>query len=409
VFKKETKVTFDYDLFEFVYEDIVQSYNATSGIDFIVLEDNVTIQFNDNWEFTLDDIVEVTSFKSPDSAPSVLGYRIFNDMLGGTTFTRLSAKHTTYLTRPLRYTDTEIHVADETALTPPDLFRNIPGVIMVEGERIEFWHSNNNILSEIRRGTLGTGPSEYSNEGTRVLDQGTRQLISGPEVLKVQNSFAGVSTNTYVISTATIDRTYPNTSTLVQCDGIVINTASEDLPTDYTTYNNVSRLIAPIDQVDVFYGGRKLNKDGHFKHNTEVSYDSISPDSIVSNVSTENDLIGLSARVGNAYLVTATNQVWVYTGLRSDSTATRGFVYSGLDYIPADFSIELGTDQILKLNTATIELVDNRQITIVKKETTVDSVWNNISTVNSTTGLIDSDTAVVRFLKESPAELPDNY
>jgi hypothetical protein len=126
-------------------------------------------------------------------------------------------------------------------------------------------------------------------------------------------------------------------------------------------------------------------------------------------VSTENDLIGLSARVGNAYLVTATNQVWVYTGLRSDSTATRGFVYSGLDYIPADFSIELGTDQILKLNTATIELVDNRQITIVKKETTVDSVWNNISTVNSTTGLIDSDTAVVRFLKESPAELPDNY
>jgi hypothetical protein len=64
---------------------------------------------------------------------------------------------------------------------------------------------------------------------------------------------------------------------------------------------------------------------------------------------------------------------------------------------------------MLTLNTATIELVENRQITIVKKETTVDSVWNEVSAVNTTVGLIDSDTAVVRFLKESPAELPDNY
>ena len=402
VFKRETM--FNYDTYS--YEDIVQSYSAVSGIDFVVLEDNVTIQFNDNWSFTVDDVVEITTFKSPDAIPSVLGYRIFNNMLGGTTFTRLSAKNTTYLTQPLRDSDTEIHVADETVLTPPDLFRNIPGIVMIDGERIEFWTSNNNVLSDLIRGTLGTSPAEYCNEGTRVLDQGTQQIISGPELLKVQNAFASSDTNVYEISTETIDRTYPNTSTLVRCDGIVINTNAEDLPTDYTTYNSASSIIAPINQIDVYYGGRKLKKDGYYKHKTTVAYDSISPDSIVGNVADESDLAGVHPTVGHAYLVTSTNQVWVYTGLRSDSTATRGFVYSGLDYIPADFSVEA---QTLTLNTATIELVDNRQITIVKKETTVDSVWNEVSAVNSTVGLIDSDTAVVRFLKESPAELPDNY
>ena len=405
LYKKES--VFNFNTFDF--EDIIQSYGAVSGIDFIVLEDNVTIQFNDNWEFTLDDIVEVTSFMSPDAVPSVLGYRIFNDMSGGTTFTRLSSKNTTYLTRPLRYTDTEIHVADETVLTPPDLFRNIPGIVMIDGERIEFWKSQYNVLSDLRRGTMGTGPAEYSNAGTRVLDQGTQQIIPGPEVLRVQNTFTNIARSTYVISTATIDRTYPNTSTFVQCDGIIINPVSEELPTDYITFNNVSRTITPIDQIDVYYGGRKLRKDGFFKHDTTVSYDGISPTSVVGSVPTEAALTSVSPRVGNAYIVTATNQVWVYTGLRSESTATRGFVYSGLNYIPADFSIDLSAGQTLTLNTATIELVNNRQITIVKKETTVNSVWNNTSTVNSTVGLIDSDTAVVSFLKESPADLPDNY
>ncbi len=399
---------------EFVDGDaIYSSYGAINGVDFIVLEDNVTVQFSDNWNISTDDLVEITSFKSFEAVPSVIGYRIFNDVFGRTTFTRLSKKNTTYLTRPLRYYDTEIHVADESVLTPPDLFRNIPGVIMIDGERIEFMYSINNILSQLRRGTLGTGPAEYLEVGTRVLDQGQEQIISGPDLLKIQNTFTSVGVTEYTISPIDLDIrvddtayvNYVTTGRQIRYDGIVINPTSGPLPTDYITYNNVTDIISPIDQIEVYYGGNKLNKHGYYKHDTTVTYDNIDLADIRGSVESVEDL-PVDTVTGHAYLVTSTNQVWVFTGLRTETTATRGYVLSGLEYIPADFSLE---GQVLTLNTATISLRDNIQVSIVKKEFTVNSVWNEVTSINSTGALIDSDTAVARFLKESPAELPDNY
>ncbi len=391
-------------------DTLYDTYGAINGVDFIVLDDNVTVQFSDNWAISFDDIVEITSFRANESVPSVIGYRIFSDMFGGTTFTRLSKNHTTYLTRPLRYYDTEIHVADESVLTPPDLFRNIPGVIMIDGERIEFMYSRDNVLSQLRRGTLGTGPAEYLEVGTRVLDQGQEQIISGPDLLKIQNTFTSAGVTDYTISPIDLDiyvddSAYSVPGREIRYDGIVLRPTTGPLPTDYNTYNYVSDRVDLIDQVEVYYGGHKLNKDGYFKHDTTIAYDSIDSNAIVGSVELVDDLPE-GIEVGRAYLVTSTNQVWVFNGLRTETTSTRGYVYSGLDYIPADFSIE---GQVLKLNTATISLREDVQISIVKKEFTVNSVWNEVSSVNSTVALIDSDTAVARFLKESPAELPDNY
>ena len=395
---------------EFVGADaLYNTYGAINGVDFVVLDDNVTVQFSDNWEITVDDFVEITSFKSSESVPSVIGYRIFSDIFGRTTFTRLSKKNTTYLTRPLRYYDTEIHVADESVLTPPDLFRDIPGVIMIDSERIEFMYSRDNVLSQLRRGTLGTSPAEYLDFGTRVLDQGQEQKISGPSLVKMQNTFTSAGVYEYTISPIDLeikveDSAYPQ-GRIIQYDGINLNETPGPLPVDYTTYNNVSDVIDPIDQVEIYYGGHRLKKDGYFKHDTTVAYDSIDPTSIVGSVELVDDL-PLETSMGRAYIVTSTNQVWVFTGVRTETTATYGYVDSGLRYVPPDFSIE---GQVLKLNTETISLRDNIQISIVRKEFTVDSVWNEVTSVNNTTALIDSDTAVARFLKESPAELPDNY
>ena len=374
----------------------IQTYGLINGIDFIILDDNVTIQITDKWTITSNDIVEITSFTAPTSAFSTLGYRMFNDMLGGTTFTRISGKATTYLTNPLSFTDTEIYVADPTVLTPPNKRDNIPGVIFVNGERIEFFNINtsSSALTELTRSTMGTGPAFYLEPGTKVIDQGHRQIFGNPEVTYIQNTFTNTLTNTFIISKTHKPTTYPNSTSTVRSNGIVLST---------------STAVAPIDQIEVFYGGTPLRKHGTFRHNTTVAYDSVPSDMIVGSVDTIDALLTSFAVPGDAYLVTALNQVWLYTGSRSQNTATIGWVYSGVDYLPPDFTITNTDEQRLVLNTSTIGIQPDIQVTIVKKDFTILDSWNNTVTNTSTLSLIDSDTGVALFLKEEPTDLPNSY
>ena len=372
----------------------IQTYGLINGVDFIILDDNVTIQISDSWTITTNDIVEITSFTAPTSAFSALGYRMFNDMLGGTTFTRISGKHTTYLTHPLTFTDTEIHVADATVLTQPNTVDNIPGVIFINGERIEFFEATNRVLSRLSRSTMGTGPAFYLEPGTKVVDQGTHQLFSNPETTYVQNTFTNTLTNIFVINKTHSTVTYPNSTSTVQSDGIVLST---------------STIMNPIDQIEVYYGGNLLRKDPAFRHNTTVAYDSVPSDNIIGTVNAVEDLTTAFAIPGNAYIVESTNQVWLYTGSRSQTTATIGWVYSGVDYLPPDFTVTNTGNQQLVLNTATLGVEENIQITIVKKDFSSYDSWNNTVTNTSTLSLIDSDTAVALFLKEAPTDLPNSY
>jgi hypothetical protein len=115
--------------------------------------------------------------------------------------------------------------------------------------------------------------------------------------------------------------------------------------------------------------------------------------------------------VGDAYLALDSNKVWVYTGLDFNSNVTQGYKYSGLKYVPADFEIVNTATQTLVLNTATLGVSKNISITLVKKDIAVASSWNNIdpSDTTKTLSLFDSDTAIAKFLKNAPAELPNVY
>ena len=308
--------------------------------------------------------------------------------------TRLSQKYSTYLTQPLTLTDTKIHVADVSVLTAPQVDENIPGVILIDRERIEFFKLENNVISQLRRGTLGTSPKAYLEIGTKVIDQGVEQIIPFTEQIQIQNTFTNTLTNTFnIVKTDTI-RTYPNTSTVVLCDGITLST---------------STLF--IDQIDVYYGGRLLRKADSYRHETTATYNSIDPSSILGSTSSIS-LLPTNANIGDSYIITSNNQVWTYTGSRTQAPSTIGYVYSGLKYLPQEYSVTLtNSTQILTLNTNTISIQPNLQITMVKKDYPVSATWNTINPAdaNKTLSLLDSTTTIALFLQQAPAALPDNY
>ena len=49
--------------------------------------------------------------------------------------------------------------------------------MFIEGERIEYFVRNGNVISQFRRGTLGTGVKHMYPEGTKVLNSGAENTM----------------------------------------------------------------------------------------------------------------------------------------------------------------------------------------------------------------------------------------
>ena len=187
----------------------------------------------------------VTTINPKSYGTNVLGYRVFNDMFDRHQFKRISSFYSTTLSQPLHVDDTEIYVTDASKLVPPNPLTNKPGVVIIDGERIEFFVKDGNILRQLRRSTLGTGPAEISHAGTTVIDQSLQQEIPYTESVLVQTT--STTSLSYIINTVT------NT---VTGDGIILTSG-----------------VAAIDQVTVYYGGRQLRKLPLELHDKSKSYD----------------------------------------------------------------------------------------------------------------------------------------
>lgn len=344
------------------------------NVDYQILNDGITVQVSDKYNIVLGDTVVITYVANQKLASTVLGYRIFNDIFNRTAFKRLSAQNSTYITQPLRVTDEEIHVFDASVLTPPIPSKKIPGVVIIAGERIEFYKVNGNVLTQLRRATLGTSPNTYSEIYTTVIDQGPNQTIPFAESVYKQVQYTTSTTATYTILT---------TSSTATGDGITLS---------------LDPNIPAVDQVQVYYGGYLLNKVGTYYQDTTVSYDS--PEFTLQGVVAEETMLPKTTVLNTAYIVTATNKVWVYTNSLS-SNAVNGYVYTGLNYLPPEFSINTSTKQI------TLNILqgvgDNIKLVIIKKEFSDTSLWNNgIS-------LLDSTTEPAKFIQAKPSVLPNTY
>ncbi len=180
-----------------------------------------------------EDVIDIVHFTKQASSPQ-FAYRQFKDMLNRTHYKRLDAP-VTVLAQPLNSYDLRIEVEDGTDLPAPSKGANLPGIIFIEGERIEYLVKDGNTLRQLRRGTLGTGVKDTYAAGVDVYDQSSSKTVPYKDVTQVQKEVA---------------------------DGV---TDSFDLNFKASTAN----------EFDVFVAGRRLRKTAISVFNPTIALDSI--------------------------------------------------------------------------------------------------------------------------------------
>jgi len=146
----------------------------TPNIDYILSDNKTEIIVNSSPLES--DKFSILTFSNNIVRDSIAFMQI-KDMLNRTHYKRISKNRTTILAEDLHYYDKQITVDDGTALNEPVIEANAPGVIYVNGERIEYFIKNGNVLSQLRRGTWGTGITDVHKKSEKVLDIGPNESI----------------------------------------------------------------------------------------------------------------------------------------------------------------------------------------------------------------------------------------
>jgi len=110
-----------------------------------------------------DDVIELIHFAN-GVVVDQFGWRQFKDILNRTHYKRLEESYE--LAEELLYYDKIIKVVDATNLPSPAFDAKYPGVIFINGERIEYFVKDGNELKQLRRGTLGTSIKTSYEAGT---------------------------------------------------------------------------------------------------------------------------------------------------------------------------------------------------------------------------------------------------
>jgi hypothetical protein len=184
----------------YVYVVLNSTETLVPNFDYVLEGNKITVIGK---TFTASDRLDVMYF-AVESAVNATGFRIFKDMLNRTFYKRISSNNTTTLTVGLLEEDTTITVADGSVLSTPNASINQPGVIFIDKERIEFLQKTGNTLSQIRRGTLGTGIKAHGS-GAQVVDAGSNQTVPYADTIYTK-TYTGDG------STASFATTYAPTS-----------------------------------------------------------------------------------------------------------------------------------------------------------------------------------------------------
>ena len=185
------------------------------------------------------DLIDIIQFgTTPITAR--FGFRMFKDMLNRTHYKRLNQANSYKLAVPLNYYDARILLDSTAGIFQPNRSQNIPGVIFVDGERIEYFEVKGNALLQLRRGTLGTGVKTVYNEGTVVYGQGPEETINYNDTVITQS---------------------------------FISDGSSILTLNYTPNS--------INEIDVFVGGKRLRKSEIQRYNPLIAQDSPEADETI--------------------------------------------------------------------------------------------------------------------------------
>jgi hypothetical protein len=144
------------------------------NLDYVLSENKKEIVLNELP--STDDTFSVLTFGS-NIFKDPISFMQFKDILNRVHYKRLSKNRTTKLAKDLKFSDKEIEIDDTTALNEPNITLNQPGVVYINGERIEYFIKNQNKITQLRRGTWGTGIPTIHSLGTEVFDIGANETI----------------------------------------------------------------------------------------------------------------------------------------------------------------------------------------------------------------------------------------
>jgi len=168
--------------------------NLVQGFDWILTGNKITITRST----VTNDRIDVMYFVTEGNNFST-GFRIFKDMLNRTFYKRISQTNTTTLAADLLLNDKTITVVDGSVLKSTDGSTLLPGVIFIDNERIEYLYKDGNVLSNIRRGTLGTAIKNHT-AGAEVVDASGQQTVPYADTIYTKKHIADGSTTAFISS-----------------------------------------------------------------------------------------------------------------------------------------------------------------------------------------------------------------
>jgi len=233
----------------------------TLDIDYTVLDNRNQIKVILPDILGSNDYIDIITMNDVTVRPSY-GFKIFKDMINRPHYKVLDKRKTTILAKPLRYFDTKIEVEDGSVLeNPGGLYTsgarsNVPGVIEIAGERIEYFIKEGNILRQLRRCTLGTGMNNMVNAGTKVVELGQKNTIPYSDIDVKKNHFGDGVANAdgVVIGTQIFDLDFVPTARYLKTD-------TDKTPIPFIHVGDIPSGYYPCDQIEVFVAGRRLCKD----------------------------------------------------------------------------------------------------------------------------------------------------
>ena len=304
-----------------------------------------------------------------------ISYMQFKDMLNRTHFKRLNANKRTRLVKPLRFTDTYIEVEDASNFDLPSIANNKPGIVEIRGERIEYFKLETKItegvttyiLSQLRRGTLGTGVSSMHKFGSYVQDIGASETIP-----YIEN----------------------NITEQVKSDGTTVVPLSF-VPGGFTTaweyqgrpMTQAETVSLSKSAIETFVGGYATVEWApivNYKINDIVAVGSYTYKCVVAHTSS------------NTFKTDASNWIFFVGNIRLKKNSYKVHNVNvhpesieGDVTFPADFTVD-GTSTQLELTTA---LTFGTRVTVVKRQ---GRTWD------SKTNILEDNGKIARFIKAAP-------
>jgi hypothetical protein len=188
---------------------------------------------------SVSDTIKIIQF-GQDIKRKPIAYEISKDMLNLYRYKRFSIDKSITLAQPLNYFDTEIKLTDASELFDPLKDKNVPGVVFINGEKIEYFVKSNNTLSQLRRGAHGTSIGEIYPAGTEVVDVSPKENLPYNESQERQD-FVGDGSSLLIGPLDFVPSKASRPSSWYR----------ESIPSEY----------GACDEIEVFVGGARMRKD----------------------------------------------------------------------------------------------------------------------------------------------------